>query len=382
MTRTRVTLVNLWGRGGMLHYSASLAGALARRPGLEVSVLLPKGAPAERFPADVHRAFVFVPSEEGPRAWLRAPGLLATVLALARAVERTRPQVVHLNSSHPSLVLAMRGLARRHPVVATVHDAAPHPGDDDGLRKRMERRAIVRHAQRLAVHRETLAAQLLGRYPERRAEDVIVTPHGPYEFFAQEEEGAGGWGRKSPPTVLFFGRLQAYKGLSTLLEAAPLVRARVPDAHFVIAGQGRLPEGVAVLDEPWIEVHDRFIEDHEVAGLFRRAWLLVMPYREVSESGPLGVGWSFGLPVVASRVGSLRQAVEHRRTGLLVAPGDPVELANALIELLSDREKAERLGAEGRRRVLADESWDESARILEETYRSLAAAVGSRKRVP
>jgi glycosyltransferase involved in cell wall biosynthesis len=84
------------------------------------------------------------------------------------------------------------------------------------------------------------------------------------------------------------------------------------------------------------EVHNRFIEDGEVARLFLDADLAVLPYLEASQSGVLNLAAAFGMPVVATDVGELRETVESNRIGLVVPPNDPDRLADAIV-LMAER---------------------------------------------
>jgi glycosyltransferase involved in cell wall biosynthesis len=86
------------------------------------------------------------------------------------------------------------------------------------------------------------------------------------------------------------------------------------------------------------------VADRDVAGLFARAAVVGMPYREASQSGVAALAAGFGRPVVATAVPGLTDSVEHGVTGLLVAPGSIDELADALVRVLNDGALAARLG--------------------------------------
>ena len=351
----------------MLHYSAQLANALAGRKDMEVSVVLPRGARTDLFSDRVGCTFVDVVTGRQWRETLKGFWHLLNIGKFFRAVRATRPDIVHINSSHPWILAGVRRLAALYPTVATVHDVDVHPGEVS-LRKSLERAAVTRYAHKLVVHRERLRQRLLCKNPRLSENDVAVTPHGDYGFFEQ-------WTRptqREPATVLFFGRIHAYKGLEHLIEAAPRIRAAVPGARFVIAGEGdvRLYRS-ALSDTDLFEVHNHYIPDEAVAELFQRAALLALPYIEASESGVLKIAVGFDLPVVASAVGSLPDAIDHDRTGLLVPPGDKDALANAIIGLLKDEDRRNSLAWNARGKASDDESWESAAGKLVALYGSL-----------
>lgn len=151
-----------------------------------------------------------------------------------------------------------------------------------------------------------------------------------------------------PPRVLFAGRLVKPKGVAVLLEAFRKVREAVPEAVMDVAGEGpeleslRGPAGESVTFHGWLE-------PAALEALYARAWVLAVPsvWEEplglvVAEAAARGVG------AVVSAAGGLAELVVPGVTGWRVRPGDADALADALISVLGDKEKAERWGAEAR----------------------------------
>ena len=119
------------------------------------------------------------------------------------------------------------------------------------------------------------------------------------------------------------------------MDAAPLIRAALPNATFVIAGTGddlaSHVHRIAML--PYIEVRDAFATHLDCAKLFAEADILVLPYIEASQSGVLMIAMAFALPVVATRVGEMGSVVEATGNGLLVTPNSHTALAEAVIRM-------------------------------------------------
>jgi glycosyltransferase involved in cell wall biosynthesis len=152
--------------------------------------------------------------------------------------------------------------------------------------------------------------------------------------------------------VLVPGALERRKGHAVLLAAAERLPAG-SDLRFVFAGAGSEEAalrrragqlGVAV-------VFAGFQKD--IGACLAAADVVAMPSLQEGLGVAALEAMAAGLPVVASRVGGLGEAVVDGETGVLVAPGDPVALARALAELARDPGRRARLGAAGRRRVLA-----------------------------
>jgi glycosyltransferase involved in cell wall biosynthesis len=149
------------------------------------------------------------------------------------------------------------------------------------------------------------------------------------------------------PRLLFFGRVMAYKGLAVLLAAADRLVERYPGLVVTVAGTGpELDRLRPELDRrPWFVVRDAYVPDAEVAGLFRAADVLVLPYIEASQSGVAALAAAFGTPVVASDVGELGEIVRSTGMGVVVPPADPGALAAALGQLIDAPDQRARYAA-------------------------------------
>jgi phosphatidylinositol alpha-1,6-mannosyltransferase len=161
------------------------------------------------------------------------------------------------------------------------------------------------------------------------------------------------------PTFLTIARLEdRYKGHDVLIRALPLIRAKLPDVHWVVVGDGPLRPGLEQLAHAY-GVADAVsflgaLSDEERNAWLRRAHLLAMPSR-LPAGGFAGEGFgivyleaaAFGKPVVAGNVAGALDAVVDGETGLLVDPTDHLAVAEAITRLLGDPELARRLGGAG-----------------------------------
>ena len=137
------------------------------------------------------------------------------------------------------------------------------------------------------------------------------------------------------------------EGADVFLRAASLVARVLPEARFVLIGDGRLRRKLEALagDLGLLEESVRFLGFRDdAADLIAGLDILAVPSR--SDGTPLVVGEAMtaGVPVVATRVGGLPDQVTHRQTGLVVDPEDPEGLATALVSLLLAPDEARQLG--------------------------------------
>jgi phosphatidylinositol alpha-1,6-mannosyltransferase len=165
------------------------------------------------------------------------------------------------------------------------------------------------------------------------------------------------------PTIVTIARLEdRYKGHDVMIRALALVRERVPDAQWVVVGDGSLrAELEQQAHSQGVAGSVRFlgrVSDEERDLWLRRADVLAMPSR-LPEDGQAGEGFgivfleaaAYGKPVLAGNVGGALDSVSDGETGLLVDPRDPRAVAGAIVTLLLDRELAARLGAAGAARA-------------------------------
>jgi glycosyltransferase involved in cell wall biosynthesis len=183
-----------------------------------------------------------------------------------------------------------------------------------------------------------------------------------------------------PPTVLYLGVVKEAKGVYDLLRAWPAVRAAHPEARLVFGGSGELDRARALAVE--LDVAESLDLPGWTTGrakdaLLQRATVFILPSH--FEALPMAVleAMAAGLPVVATRVGGIPDAIDHGRDGLLIPPHDPVAIADRLCELLADSARRRELGAAARTR--AQEAF--SAPVIVPRVEELwATAVPSAKR--
>jgi len=197
-------------------------------------------------------------------------------------------------------------------------------------------------------------------------------------------------------TLLFFGNIAPYKGLEYLVAAMTLLNPDAAGYRLVIAGRVKqlITAGMskASCDQYWNGIEAaidenhlksqvlkriEFIPDEETELYFKVADVFVLPYASIFQSGVLFLGYSFGLPVIATDVGSLKEEIIEGKTGFTCLPKDPRALANAIESYFSsDLYK----NLETRRREIkeyANErfSWSKVAETTTNVYSSLVSTL-------
>jgi D-inositol-3-phosphate glycosyltransferase len=273
-------------------------------------------------------------------------------------------------------------------LVFTAHNVNARKRDDrDTWLNRASLRAMYAIVDHIFVHTEPCRDELIRDYrvaPER----ISVIPFGlntyvPDTPLSREEArmhlGLG----ESEKILLFFGQIAPYKGLDILVDALRLLPPGPQECRLVIAGRAKRG-----FESDWsslkrdiardatgarILLKEGFIDDREVPVLFKAVDALVLPYRAIYQSGPLSLAHRFGVPVVATRVGSFDREVIPGVTGVLCDPENPRDLARAIAEYFASDLYLNGEQSQKRIREVAAErySWERVSREIGEVYARL-----------
>lgn len=371
--RIRVLMLESGGWGGIHYYVHSLAEALVDQ-GVDLALLTNVRYELEDRPCHFRQFRV-----------LRRENYLVTLFRFLRLGRRERPEILHLQSFiSPRKDLALLGLGRLlgMRLVITVHNILPHEV------RRGERQlyfCYYRLADALILHSEINRRELLALLPGLAPERVYSIPHGNYASFRdleldqQEARLRLGLPRQKR-IVLFLGAIRPYKGLDLFLQLVKPVRAACPEAFFVVAGPLLRGEQVEYerqiealgLESEELKIQFAYLSCEETVAYVCASDLVVLPYRQIYQSGVLFLAYSFGRPVLATRVGSFPETIEEGRSGWLVEKEDVAGMAEALIDLLRQPERLVAAGAHARR--LADEqyNWSGIAARTAQVYAEVA----------
>jgi glycosyltransferase involved in cell wall biosynthesis len=271
---------------------------------------------------------------------------LATLLRCVAEIARFRADTVIVQEGVREFLKPLIRILRVYcRVVLIVHDPAPHSGADNfaAARHVPYRRWLREHADAIVVHGAACRREMVALgYDGNR---IVEIDHGVL-MVPQRIEPA----MVEPRRVLMFGRMEAYKGLETLLDAVDVLNRRKISFTLVVAGEGpeqrRLATRMAGMDN--VTSVPRYLSQAEAEAQIGAAAFVVAPYTDATQSGVLASTFANGRPVVASDVGGLGDVVSHDVNGLLVPAGDPAALADAMVSLLADEDRMERLATGAR----------------------------------
>jgi glycosyltransferase involved in cell wall biosynthesis len=285
------------------------------------------------------------------------------------------------------LMAYYRALGRR--VVMTVHNvnAAKRDGRDSAL-NRLTLRAQYSLCDHLFVHTQGMRDDLCREFGIS-AKRISVIPFGinntiPVSGMTHHEaRRALGLGL-AEKVALFFGQIAPYKGLEYLLDAVPLLAREVDAFRLLVAGKMK-----AGNDSYWRAIHERMtrpevyphlsariehIPDEEVERYFKASDVLIIPYTSIYQSGVPFLAYSFGLPVIATDVGMLRNDIIEGVTGMICPPRNPDAIVRAMTAFFCGEMYRKRDSLNQTIRQVANErhSWTTVASITVDVYKNVS----------
>jgi L-malate glycosyltransferase len=344
-----------------------------RRGGVDVTVVVLTGEGPREPELRAARVPVMHLGLKQPGGWRTLPYLLIAAGRLARYLRRTRPDVVHAFLFHSYVLGALAARYARIPVFI-----AGRRSMDDFKRGRRLVLAVERTAtgltDLLVANARAVAdcAHVTERVPLRKL--AVIYNGLPDSAFVPADPA---WLETTRPVVLCVANLRPRKGHADLLAAASMLRERGMPCTVVLAGEGPERDALRRLAAE-LDIDVRLLGARtDVDALLARADVVVLPSLTEGLSNAVMEAMAAGRPVVATAVGGTPELLADGR-GVLVPPGDPTALADALGAVLGDPEHARRLGNNARQwsqehlRVdtmvarhvtLYDEMWERSCAV-------------------
>jgi glycosyltransferase involved in cell wall biosynthesis len=251
---------------------------------------------------------------------------------------------------------------RRRPLVLTAHDVLPReprPG------QRAAQRRLYEHFDAVVVHTEH-GRRRLTRELGVAGERVHVIPHGVLGHLFEAPAARLPFA-PARPLVLFFGLLRPYKGLDVLLEAW----RGIGDAELWIVGMPRMNLApLRALAPAGVRFLTRFVSDGELRACLEAATLVVLPYREIDQSGALFTALACAKPLLLSDAGGFEE-IARAGAARAVPAGNAPALHAALLELLGDGAARESMSSRARALARGEYAWSAIAQRTLELYEAL-----------
>jgi glycosyltransferase involved in cell wall biosynthesis len=327
-------LWHLGRRGGGPRYTLELARELAQRQDVTLHLALSRQSEFFAETAPLGQSVLALDTYAGAAGFVaglfRIPFLRRTLLDYVRRHGITASLCSMAHLWNPLLVPALKQAGVVHSLV--VHDAIPHPGDHAWLRRSLIG-LDIKQADGLFTLSESVRRQIIGSYAVSPSQ-VVSSTMAPFRYGGASDRLPRQLGA-APHRLLFFGRWLPYKGLEQLIDAMGILERQGIAVTLRIVGDGP----VTLTDLPaTVTLDRRWVAESEIAGLFAKADLLVLPYQEASQSGVLPIARHLGVPAVVTPVGGLSEQVAHGKTGMIAADTSASAVAASIRGAVTDPE--------------------------------------------
>jgi len=219
------------------------------------------------------------------------------------------------------------------------------------------------------------AAEFISNFTKR--ERIVVIPNGVdvHRFHSVNSAVSKSLPRSNlgKHIMLYVGRLAYRKGIQTLLRAMPYILEAIPGTQLLIAGSGYMKSFLWLLTKSLhLEDHVKWlgsVPDDELPSLYNLSDVFILPSIFAESFGiTLLEAMASGTPIVASEIGGVPEVVENGVSGILFKKGDERELADAVINVLTDKIVAEELANNARKKVVERYSWSVVVEAIEGVY--------------
>ncbi len=290
-----------------------------KKAGVDVYLMLPETIDVE-CPKSNQTWFVKCPDRPGIA---KGTFNIKNLLSMVNRVKKGKFDYIVFESLHVWNLPLMIILGKHTKKYQMIHDVIPHGGDKTARQVDLMNKTVCKLANKILICNSKYKDDLCQRYrvPSNRVVTVGLWERYP-KYKATSNSG----------TMLFFGRLNPYKGADNLLEIA----RRCPKTKFEIVGKAD-SQVTDIIDElrrlPNVSVDERFIADDEIADVFYNSGWVVLPYNSATQSGVVVESYKHSKPVISFDVGAISEQVENGKTGYLIKSGDIDDFVQKIIEV-------------------------------------------------
>ena len=295
----------------------------------------------------VPRAFLSMPLVvRGLRRFMKEHGITTTLVPMEQPMQSLAAWSFRANGAR---------------YVHFMHDASLHPGEQSVVVAGL-RRLHLKPVQEMVVFSSAVRDATIENW-QKDPSRVHLTDLPPM-FSAPEGQGDRTLSAGKDVVCGMFGRAVEYKGFDIAVDAVAALRAEGRRVQLRLVGKGVtefVPEKYR--DEPWLHLEDRWIADDEITGLIGSFDVLLLPYREASQSGVLVESAALGVPSVVTPVGGLPEQLKSLEAGEVADSVDPAAVALAIKKLVGDSAHYAHVAARARVKASGPQAW---ARLLED----------------
>ena len=331
-------------KSGMKHYFESVYKAVSQKKDIEMKIFIlmdplrNKKEEITRFPADISKIEICWKNSNNIGRLLEIIFTGRNDRCLLDFIEEFDPDLIHIIWDS-YFINNLKQICKKYKVLYTVHDVFPHERAYRNFGQYIFHKFQIIREKRKINQAEFLFTNSLHqkKYLEIKYKNKKVFYANMPSTLTEIIENGGKIPeeiKKERDYILFFGRIQKYKGIEYLLEAYEKSNFLQNNFKLVIAGAGQIYWKTEF--NPNVIFINRYIEDEEIRELFTRAKIVVFPYISATQAGPPAIAHYFQVPLIVSNVDGLKEFVENKVTGLIFEPKNATDLKHKMELLISD----------------------------------------------
>jgi len=255
-------------------------------------------------------------------------------------VKGLNPDIIHY-STFLSKKFIYFLLRNRTPTLLNIHDPVPHSSDKHNKSKRFTRKLNMVFARNYMLFNKLENKDFFNVINKKYSVNVYYSKLGVYEFF-QDFNATNKVEDNYKFSLLFFGRIEGYKGLDLLLEAFERLSLDYDDIELVVAGSGSF-DFSPYKNNPKLRIINQYIENSELVNLINDSNLVVCPYKDATQSGVLMTAYSLCKAVLATDVGAFSESIKDNFTGFLLKDKSVKSLCKTIEDIYLNRSKIENI---------------------------------------
>lgn len=297
-----------------------------------------------------------------------ADNSISSVFTLGRMVNRfikeNKVDIIHCTSFGKTATGMLPFLMKHKHKLLTVHDPVPH--EKKSWRTHFLHALTIKLYKNILLLADTQVKEFIKMF-HVNAKNIHYSRLSVYDFLKTYDLSTNPYGKY----ILFFGRIECYKGVDMLIDAYITSKAKSEGIKLVIAGKGKIETCYPYQRDDHIVVLNRYIENDELASLISNSMFVALPYRSATQSGVLMSAYAFPKAVLATDTGNNAEYIQNGKNGILIKPNSVEECTRGINEMLDSDISIFERNIEANYLGHGKYSWEYIAKELVETYHAI-----------
>ena len=335
-TSPKVLLLSLQKFGGGAIDSLEMSDALVENKFLHYILISEGNELSDKFTDSDYRKVIKIKTfASNYLSFLVNTFLLFRWIRVIQVLRKIKPDIVHITHFHVWCIFVyLLSPIFKYKIFYGVHDNPFEPKEKPVFLMNFFEKKFVKKADLILTY-SNFMKESIKKYVSNKTIEVL--PLGIHDDLCPKFEKKFNPNKESLD-VLFFGRLEKYKGIDTLVRACEILKKEHLKVKLTIAGRGKIDKDLEnKINELGIIFKNYWISNEELCQLIENCDVLVAPYKNATQSGMVSVALAYGVPIIATNVGSFSEYIKDGVNGFLIDVDDYLALAEKIKVLYQNK---------------------------------------------